>query len=157
MSMKLAVLNIQKLAASAYDSGSMTPTRRADAALDQIAILNHQEVKDSVIAYALANIHDCLPVRMRTIEQRAAELLRKLAKLTPTQEAALARMIATGQPLVRWPGGFWTTAGTPQGPFQGPAWSVPKRSMEALERTGLICRANKYAEEWRDERVLAVE
>lgn len=70
----LAIVNIEMLAASGYDRNTMQPTRRSGAALSQIAIINHQELHDAVIAAALCDIHHCPALRLQAIEHRAAEL-----------------------------------------------------------------------------------
>jgi hypothetical protein len=74
MSFSLAVLNIQRLAASAYSRKTMTPQRRWRAAIGQISVINHQEVHDGIIAAALCDIHHCPAIRLQTIERRAAAL-----------------------------------------------------------------------------------
>jgi hypothetical protein len=70
-----ALNNIRLSAASGYNKANRTPTRRANAAFSQIATLNHQEVKDTVIANILCDCRYCPPVRLAAIEARAIELL----------------------------------------------------------------------------------
>lgn len=71
---RLAVLNIAKLAASAYD-GSRNATKRTSVALSMIAALNHQEVKDYEIAQHLCNPHKAAGIRAEAIQYRAESIL----------------------------------------------------------------------------------
>ena len=93
---------------------------------------------------------------------------RMSTKLSPTQEEAVAYLRKHGGTLWRWPGGFWTTADTPDagearegqgGPADGHTWGVPvwyigTNTVMALERKGVLERTNAYPERWRDTRRL---
>lgn len=77
-------------------------------------------------------------------------------KPSKTQLALIARMLETGQPVVRWPGGFWATKGTPEakGKTGVPSWCVGTQTVMAMDRAGLLKRKNVHPEHWRDEREL---
>lgn len=78
-------------------------------------------------------------------------------QLTPTMQAAVDRLRATGQPFRRWPGGWWGTVGSQTRQFQGHEVPVPDWStgtVRALETRGLIRRTNAKNEWWQDDFVL---
>jgi len=72
-----ALLNIALLARSGYDPKTMDPTATCYSALEQIATVNYQQVKDNEISISLCNIHHCAPVRLMLIAERATDLLRR--------------------------------------------------------------------------------
>lgn len=88
-----------------------------------------------------------------------------MTKLSATQHAVIERMLETGQPLERWRGGFWTIKGCPYtlrrdavgDMYRSPDWHVGTNTVKAMERAGLLKRANVHGEEWRDERILIKE
>lgn len=81
-------------------------------------------------------------------------------KLSPTQAAILAdlRDLApvNAARLVRLPGGFWTYPGCPykDGRPDTPRWYALTPTVRALTRLGVLARAHRYPEEWRDDRIL---
>jgi hypothetical protein len=84
-------------------------------------------------------------------------------KLSKTQQAVLDKMDETGQPLVRWPGGFWSYKGctvSHQGKldhgtkYSVPSWYCSAGTIKALDDRGLIKRLNVFPENWRDHRGL---
>lgn len=58
-------------------------------------------------------------------------------KLSPTQQDALTKCRENGF-LVRWPGGFWTTAHKPPGWTKGPQWYVGTNTVRSLVEKGLL-------------------
>ena len=84
--------------------------------------------------------------------------------LSDLQRDVLVRMRATGEPLVRCSGGYWTfpsiakAAGYRPNPDQlnswrggtgDPAWDCGVQTLRALERRGLVSRAaNTWHDPW---------
>lgn len=79
-------------------------------------------------------------------------------RLSRAQREVMAKL-ATAQPpvLQRWPGGFWTTPGiaTEANRPGVPVWWTGIATVRALETLGLLVRAERHLEEWRDDRRLA--
>ncbi len=83
--------------------------------------------------------------------------------MTPTQAEVVRRMAATGEPLVRLPGGFWTLASVPRrhrpeapgsSAYEVPAWHVPAGTVKAMDARAWLVRACRFPEAWRDDRLL---
>lgn len=83
-------------------------------------------------------------------------MVEEVTKLSPTQQAVIARLREepTGQ-LRRIPGGFWTTPSTPRNARGVPEWWVYVQTVHALEKLGWLVRQWEYQEEWRDTRIAA--
>ena len=91
--------------------------------------------------------------------------------LSPAQQKTVEYLIAHHGILIRFPGGFWTTADTPLQDGTSlrmpwgvgdtaaqaitsagvPSWWVAISTVRALEKRGMLVRMHRYAEEWRDE------
>lgn len=84
-------------------------------------------------------------------------------EVTPKMLEALVRMREHGERIERRPGGFWCPPDTkPEGAQVGtkrpaPEWWCPVNTVAALERRGLVERANKHREAWKDDRILTPE
>jgi hypothetical protein len=81
-------------------------------------------------------------------------------KLSQTQRDVLEKLEQNpGARMVRVSGGFWTYSGCPGlgATRMLPNWSVTVQTIRAMEKLGLLRRANIHPEEWRDERALVQE
>jgi hypothetical protein len=78
-----------------------------------------------------------------------------MMKMTKTQTEVVRQMVEAGADLVRIPGGFWTTRGAVLNGRGAPEWSVQVQTVRAMERAGVLVRANEFPEEWRDTRKMA--
>ena len=72
-------------------------------------------------------------------------------------------MVATGEPLVRLPGGFWTLASVSRrrvapapgsDAYEVPAWFIPVGTVKAMDARAWLVRACRFPEAWRDDRIL---
>lgn len=79
-----------------------------------------------------------------------------VAKLSPTQQDVIEKLILTGAALCRVPGGFWTWDGCPVNAAGHPAWWVTIQTVRAMEKNRMLKRDWFYVEEWKDHRSLAV-
>ena len=82
----------------------------------------------------------------------------KAVKPSPEQAEVLKRILSSGS-IERWPGGFWTTPGQSfvlryHPAVEIPAWSTTLQTVQAMEKRGWLVRVHKYADAWRDDRVL---
>ncbi len=84
-------------------------------------------------------------------------------EVSETQLAVILKLTEPGSDglLRRYPGGFWTTTSATwrhvplaSRPFDAPDWSVTVQTVRSMEKRGLLRRAGRYAEEWRDDREL---
>lgn len=83
-----------------------------------------------------------------------------MAKLSKTQQAVVDQLRATGGPLVRSAGGFWSYAGCAVNGLGWPTWSVTSQTVEAMTTHGVLKRTGRYPDPrdaWRDDRVLTGE
>jgi len=78
-----------------------------------------------------------------------------MVKLSPEQQRVVECVKAHGGELIRLPGGFWTAPHTPVCRASGaPEWFTTVQTVRALEKKGVLVRANVFKEEWRDTRRL---
>ena len=77
-----------------------------------------------------------------------------MEKLSAKQSEVIGAL-AGGATLVRVQGGFWTASDRSINAAGIPEWWVTAHTVRALERLGLLRRAYRFTEEWRDDRVLA--
>lgn len=79
-----------------------------------------------------------------------------MAKLSDTMLTVLRNMVEDQAQLVRWRGGFWTTAGTKaiaeRDGYSVPDWWCSRQTVEALEKRGLVRCVGETTESWRDPR-----
>lgn len=101
----------------------------------------------------------------------------KKPTMSLTQRNAVAYIAAHGGRIDYFRGGFWTTpdtrlpGGSPIGQVDAerradggytyerhgaPDWYIGTRTVQAMERLGVLVRAGVYAEAWRDPRLLVV-
>lgn len=78
-----------------------------------------------------------------------------MKKLSPTQQRVLDALRAAGDGarMVRYKGGFWAVSGATMRGDIPDGW-VDIRTIEAMEKRGLLRRLNVWPEGWRDERGL---
>jgi hypothetical protein len=73
-------------------------------------------------------------------------------------QAEALRLMAHGDGRIfRVRGGQWTCAGVGSDSNGDPKWSVPTQTIRMMEARGWVTRANKYPQEWRDERLITIE
>lgn len=76
---------------------------------------------------------------------------------TPEQTRVLEYLRAHGGILVRRPGGFWTTPdakGQQVAMTMVPDWYTTVQTVRAMGKKGLLVRANRWREDWRDDWLL---
>jgi hypothetical protein len=74
--------------------------------------------------------------------------------MTKTQEELVAWLREHGGRLVRLDGGRWATPDASQNRWGEPVPSWTSGTVRALERRGLLVRAGRFREEWKDDRIL---
>jgi hypothetical protein len=74
--------------------------------------------------------------------------------MTKTQEELVAWLREHGGRLVRLNGGRWATPDASRNRWGEPVPSWTSGTVRALERRGLLVRAGRFREEWKDDRIL---
>jgi 8-oxo-dGTP pyrophosphatase MutT (NUDIX family)/GNAT superfamily N-acetyltransferase len=108
-----------------------------------------------------ADVDEAKQIILANPEKYGVPKTAAVVKPTATQLDGLKHM-ASGKPLYRIKGGFWTTEpvasydqwGVPLDEQGNTIWYIPTRTMGVMAHRGWITRTNKYPEHWRDERII---